>query len=60
MLTQWKFLTHGPLGQERQPQHLDHPTLMEQCVSSLTSHRIINNQGIVRRGLRFIVLIQED
>ena len=30
MLTpKWSFLTHGPLGQERQPQLRDHPTLTE-------------------------------
>ena len=39
MLTQWSFLTHGPLDQVRQPQHRDHPTLIEQCVGSLTSHQ---------------------
>ena len=30
------------------------------CVGSLTSHRIINTQGIVRRDLWLIVLIRED
>ena len=29
MLIQCSFLTHGPLDQERQPQHRDHPTLIE-------------------------------
>ena len=29
MLTQWSFLTHGPLDQVRQPQHRDHPNLIE-------------------------------
>ena len=37
------------------------PTLFEKCVGSLTSHiRILNMEGIVRRDLRFIVLIRED
>ena len=37
------------------------PTLYEQRVGSLTSHvEILNMEGIVRRGLRFIVLIRED
>ena len=36
------------------------PTLFEQCLSSLTSHILLNMEGIVRRGLRFIVLIRED
>ena len=37
------------------------PTLYEQCVGSLTSQaEILNMEGIVRRGLRLIVLIRED
>ena len=38
------------------------PTLYEECVGSLTSHRFFITcvQGLVRRGLRFIVLIRED
>ena len=32
----------------------------EECVGSLTSHRFIHVQGLVRRGLRFIVLIREE
>ena len=37
------------------------PTLYEQCVGSLTSHvEMLNVEGIVRRGLWFIVLIRED
>ena len=37
------------------------PTLFEECVGSLTSHTgILNMEGIVRRDLRFIVLIRED
>ena len=37
------------------------PTLYEQRVGSLTSHvEMLNLEGIVRRGLRFIVLIRED
>ena len=37
------------------------PTLYEQRVGSLTSHvEILNMEGIVRGGLRFIVLIRED
>ena len=37
------------------------PTLFEECVGSLTSHiEILNVEGILRRGLRFIVLIRED
>ena len=37
------------------------PTLYEQCVGSLTSDfEILNMEGIVRQGLRFIVLIRED
>ena len=34
--------------------------LYEWCAGSLSSHRIINIQGIVRRDLRLIVLIRED
>ena len=37
------------------------PTLYEESVGSLTSHRfLLYVQGLVRRGLRFIVLIRED
>ena len=37
------------------------PTLFEECVGSLTSRTgILNMEGIVRRDLRFIVLIRED
>ena len=46
-----------------QPQHREtsRPTLFEECVGSLTSHiELINMEGIVRRDLRFIVLIRED
>ena len=46
-----------------QPRHREtsRPTLFEECVGSLTSHiELINMEGIVRRDLRFIVLIRED
>ena len=36
------------------------PTLFEKCLGSLTSHISLNMGGIVRRGLRFIVLIREQ
>ena len=38
------------------------PTLYEEYVGSLTSHRffLLHVQGLVRRGLQFIILIQED
>ena len=37
------------------------PTLFEYCVGSLTFHvEILNMEGTLRRGLRFIVLIRED
>ena len=37
------------------------PTLYKECVGSLTSHRFLSHvQGLVRRGLWFIILIQED
>ena len=36
------------------------PRLFKQCVGSVTSHRIVNNEKIMRRGLQFLVFIQED
>ena len=41
---------------------ISRPTLFEQCVSFLTFHIInfLNMEDIVRRGLRFIVLIREE
>ena len=59
-------LCEAPTQKEQhngQPQHREtsRPTLFEQCVGCLTSHiEVINMEGIVRRDLRFIVLIQED
>ena len=48
-------------GQPQHPPGTSRPTLFEECVGSLTSHiRILNMEGIVRRDLQFIVLIQED
>ena len=53
-----------------QPKHMyergtDHntpppPTLYEQWVDSLTSHRLNEHSRVVRRGLRFVLLIRED
>ena len=55
---------HILLEREGQPQHQELHALFfyEPCVGSLiTSHvEILNMEGIVRRGLRFIVLIRED
>ena len=37
------------------------PTLFEECEGSLTSHiGILNMEGTVRRGIRFMTLIRED
>ena len=59
-------LCEAPTHKEQRKGHLQHretsrPTLFKQCVGSLTSHtELINMEGIVRRDLRFIVLIRED
>ena len=59
-------LCEAPTQKEQhngQPQHREttSPTLFQQCGGSLTSHiELINIEGIVRRDLRFIVLIREE
>ena len=46
-----------------QPQHRElraRSLFFDNCVGSLTSHRIFRVEGIVRRDLRLRVLIRED
>ena len=72
-LRTWPYTPQAFLETSRQVDHIllerraattpgtSRPTLYEQCVGTLTSHvEILNMEGIVRRGLRFTVLIRED
>ena len=53
-------LTHPPFTYERQPQHRDHPTFIRIVRGFFNVPQNYQHSRIMRRDLRFIVLVRED